>query len=538
MARKATGERGVEAAVVSAATRKPVDVRQALGKARDLAGDAALAAALVDMAYDVDRATVGAFLDALARIDDPTWRARTLFSVFRQTRAALTRGLPARAQDAVVALVQGIGDEPARAAALRHLPPELPARLRARLAGLAEALTDPVLRLQALVHYEPSPSEGRTAEWLAAARGVPGPEARGAALVAIAPRLPPAQLVEAFAAAGAIADPGAAGLAQAGIAAHFADPGERQRAQLEILRGAPSIADPRRRFDVLAALRELPLEAARATGSSLFALATGFQDADLRCRAMFVTADFAEDEILRTRTLLAGIAAAERVADVRRRAELLAVLRPGVSWVDPAVRAEVRRAVDRIADPAIHRELRATLGRFFAYDGPAARAAQPSRAREGAVTPASTRGPEVRWDVFISYATPDLEQARSLAFELRSVGLRVFLGADTIDAEVGSSGWITALDEAIESTRAMLVLVTAAAMASRWVAEEWRKFYRVIVDRQSGTLVSLRLGGPAIAELPLTLRAYQVIDADDGRVQPRHVTRVLDLVRGPGPAAS
>ena len=80
--------------------------------------------------------------------------------------------------------------------------------------------------------------------------------------------------------------------------------------------------------------------------------------------------------------------------------------------------------------------------------------------------------------------------------------------------------------------RAMLVLATATSMASKWVAEEWRKYYRMMVDTESGHLFSLRLNGPAIADLPLTLWMYQVIDTLDGQVAPDHFRRILDLVAG------
>jgi hypothetical protein len=208
---------------------------------------------------------------------------------------------------------------------------------------------------------------------------------------------------------------------------------------------------------------------------------------------------------------------------------LLALLRPAGPWLDPAVRAEVRRAVDRIGDPAIQAELRNTLSRIFARDGPAADPRGPSSAVPAPAAEAQRR--EWTWDLFISYATEDVDDARSIAFELKSRGLRVFLCADAIDAAAGSVGWITALDEAISSTRAMLVLVTDTSMASKWVAQEWLKYYRRMIDAGAGCLFSVRLSGPPIANLPLTLQGYQVIETD-GRIAPNHFTRMLDLVQG------
>jgi len=52
-----------------------------------------------------------------------------------------------------------------------------------------------------------------------------------------------------------------------------------------------------------------------------------------------------------------------------------------------------------------------------------------------------------------------------------------------------------------------------------------------MIDAGTGCLFSVRLSGPPIASLPLTLQGYQVIETD-GRIVPNHVTRVLDLVQG------
>ena len=101
-----------------------------------------------------------------------------------------------------------------------------------------------------------------------------------------------------------------------------------------------------------------------------------------------------------------------------------------------------------------------------------------------------------------------------------------------LDAAVGSANWLVALDDALSGSQSLLVLITDHALASKWVKEEWRKYYRLIVEREAGRLFSLRLGGPPIPELPLTLRMYQVIDSPTGRIEPGHLTRIMDIVRG------
>jgi hypothetical protein len=533
--------RGLGAAIVSVAERQPVDVTRALRRARTLPDDEALAVELVRMAYDVDGTTVMPFLDALGRIQDETWRARTLFSVFDHTNRRLTGELPGPAQDRVVALVQGTANERMRAITLRKLSADLPAPLRSRLVAVAEGLADPLARIETLVEYEKQPSHERATAFLETARAIADEEARGEALAIVASVLPQARLEEAFADAAAIANAGVAARAQARIAARFSDEHQRRRAQLEILARAADIADPLRKAMVLSALGDLPPEQHQATAEALFDLARQFEDPDLRCRALFDAGDFATDERQKRTAFLAGVAAAERVPDLERRSELLGLLYPVAPFLDAEVQAEVRRAVERLEDPEVRQRLRSHLGRLFVYNRepvgepalPPPEPAPASRAR-----PAS----DYVWDLFISYATDDIRDARSLAFDLKSRGLHVFLAADEIDAQVGSAGWLAALDRAIQGTRAMLVLVTPGALASPWVEQEWTKYYIRMVQTSSGRLMSLRLRGPAIADLPLTLQTYQVVDSETGRIEPGHLTRILDLVgrtplnaRGAGP---
>ena len=81
---------------------------------------------------------------------------------------------------------------------------------------------------------------------------------------------------------------------------------------------------------------------------------------------------------------------------------------------------------------------------------------------------------------------------------------------------------VAGIDEALVGSRALLVLLTENSFASKWVEEEWRKYYRLIVESaEARRLLSLRLGGPPISELPLTLTMYQIIESPSGRID-RH----------------
>ncbi len=244
---------------------------------------------------------------------------------------------------------------------------------------------------------------------------------------------------------------------------------------------------------------------------------------------MFAAGDFAQDDVLRQRSLLAGLAAAECVSDKQRRSELFLLLRPVGPWLKPAVRRELTRAVERLEIPELRYELYTALGRFFIFEREQEAKSYKRKPQTNIKTAPIGRKP---WDLFISYSTDDLAEARSLAFQLKSRGVRVFLSADELDAAVGSTSWTAAIDKALSGCNALLVLLTEAARDSKWVEEEWRKYYRLMVDTGSGQLLSLRLGGPPITELPLTLRMYQCIEPTNGRIEPGHLTRIMDIVKG------
>lgn len=110
--------------------------------------------------------------------------------------------------------------------------------------------------------------------------------------------------------------------------------------------------------------------------------------------------------------------------------------------------------------------------------------------------------------------------------------MRVFFSADTIDAAAGTTGWTKAIDATLIQSRFVLVILTPHALASKWVEEEWRKYYRLMIETEAGALFSLRIGGPPIAGLPLPLRMYRCDDTQTGRIEPRHLTRIMDVVRG------
>ena len=74
------------------------------------------------------------------------------------------------------------------------------------------------------------------------------------------------------------------------------------------------------------------------------------------------------------------------------------------------------------------------------------------------------------YDVFISYSSADRKWVEALAELLRDDGLEVWLDAWRIRA---GDNFIDTLQEGLSSARAGLLVVTAEALASGWVNDEF-----------------------------------------------------------------
>ena len=78
------------------------------------------------------------------------------------------------------------------------------------------------------------------------------------------------------------------------------------------------------------------------------------------------------------------------------------------------------------------------------------------------------RRPE--YDLFISFATPDLSMARVVATRARERGIRYFLSDQSL---VAGDHFPDRIRKAIRNAAEMAVLCTPASIASRWVRDEW-----------------------------------------------------------------
>lgn len=108
---------------------------------------------------------------------------------------------------------------------------------------------------------------------------------------------------------------------------------------------------------------------------------------------------------------------------------------------------------------------------------------------------------------FISYARADAEAATALAAELEAVGLPVWL--DTEALEPGHN-WVAEIERGLEEAGYLLLLLSAAALSSRWVEREWTTMLaRQLGGKAGGVVIPLRL---APVTLPALLRPLQAID--------------------------
>ena len=122
------------------------------------------------------------------------------------------------------------------------------------------------------------------------------------------------------------------------------------------------------------------------------------------------------------------------------------------------------------------------------------------------------------YDVFISYKqsnetgelTKDYEMAKQLYDALASRGYRVFFSAKSLE-QIGSSRYKADIDEALDSSKSMIVVLSQADYANtQWVKYEWDSFYNDFLSgmREEANLFTLTEDFD-ITTLPRTLRNLQ-----------------------------
>lgn len=135
------------------------------------------------------------------------------------------------------------------------------------------------------------------------------------------------------------------------------------------------------------------------------------------------------------------------------------------------------------------------------------------------VASAATQAPQA-FDVFLSHSSKDSLRAKELADALTAAGKRVLFSPDTLPA-LGSADYMKAIDEALEGSRHFVLYGTKKEhILSSWVEAEWRLFINEKRSgRKSGNFLTAVGGGLSPAELPLSLRYYEVIPAEGNYIE-------------------
>ncbi|HET7544411.1 MAG TPA: TIR domain-containing protein [Polyangiaceae bacterium] len=116
------------------------------------------------------------------------------------------------------------------------------------------------------------------------------------------------------------------------------------------------------------------------------------------------------------------------------------------------------------------------------------------------------------FDVFISHTREDQQLAEQVETVLEASGYKCFRATDDLNGIVGTKQWSEAIEALLVATPVLIVLVTNAGLASRWVTFEWRAFHEdVLAGRRSGLVVPILCEPLADKLLPSALRYWQIV---------------------------
>ena len=108
-------------------------------------------------------------------------------------------------------------------------------------------------------------------------------------------------------------------------------------------------------------------------------------------------------------------------------------------------------------------------------------------------------------DIFLSYSRKDRQSMQNLRQALEQSGFKVW--TDETGLEVGTPSWTEAIEQAIQSTLCMVVLLSPNAKRAQWVTNEI--LYAQQCDRR---VFPVLIAGEAMSAVPISLIATQYID--------------------------
>lgn len=211
---------------------------------------------------------------------------------------------------------------------------------------------------------------------------------------------------------------------------------------------------------------------------------------------------------------------------LRKPFEGIAMVRHATAGTEPPPLSEVRSDVDPkfenilrrcLSSNPAHRPSAADLVRQLAAPlTPAAAASTAARVPSPAPVPPAPRKParkRDRLDVFISYHSSDEKYAENLYEFLCGNGVEAFFSKRSLP-EMSESDYISAIHDALEQATHIVVVASSALCAQGgWVRSEWSLWYNEkLSGRKHGNVITVRTNAFPIHELPIALRANQVVD--------------------------
>jgi hypothetical protein len=130
--------------------------------------------------------------------------------------------------------------------------------------------------------------------------------------------------------------------------------------------------------------------------------------------------------------------------------------------------------------------------------------------------------------VFISHVREDQVLAGKVADALRKNGLEVWDSRSILPGD----NWAEKVSEALEQSRAMVVLITPGALKSDWVRREIE--YALGSENFSGKLISVivgRLKDIPKDEFPWILRRLNVVEITNPKKEKEAIERIVEALR-------
>ena len=121
---------------------------------------------------------------------------------------------------------------------------------------------------------------------------------------------------------------------------------------------------------------------------------------------------------------------------------------------------------------------------------------------------------DFRYDVFLSFSNSDVEMAQRVWDTLSEQKLTVFWSDNSLKREIGES-WFDKVEQSLEQSQHMVILITKTSLKSKWVMREYKAFLNSCYKENIRRLIPLLDKGIQIQQLPLFMREFQSFRVDD-----------------------